>query len=151
MTTSSSKLSSKPPAPSNASLPDCVLIYDDQCRMCVTAKEGIERLGRVNDSVRFVPYGSEEAAQRLGEFYRPGRPAIAFLVGRDGAVSQGLDAFIPLLPGLKGGRLLRFLLRLPLGRAIGHLLYRTVARNRYKWFGAVPRPDVRSGPANPHS
>ena len=44
------------------------LIYDGQCRLCVTAKEGLERLGPEpqQSDIRFVPYQSEEAASRLG-------------------------------------------------------------------------------------
>ena len=41
------------------------LIYDGQCRLCVTAKKGLERLGPDPD-VQFVPYQSEEAECRLG-------------------------------------------------------------------------------------
>ncbi|MER3425517.1 MAG: hypothetical protein C4293_22045, partial [Nitrospiraceae bacterium] len=111
--------------------PERVLIYDGQCRLCVTAKEGLERLGRDQD-VRFVPYQSEEAACRLGQEYRPGRPDVAFLVEQNGMIKRGLDAFLPLLPGLRGGRLLRALLRLPLIRPLAYLAYRLVARYRYR-------------------
>jgi len=113
-----------------------ILIYDGQCRLCVTAKEGLERVGG-NEPVRFVPYQSEEAASRLGRDYRPGRPDVAFLVEEDGTVCRGLDAFLPLLPGLRGGRVLLALMRVPLLRPLAHLAYRLVARYRYKWFGQV--------------
>lgn len=122
--------------------PDCVLIYDGECRMCVAAKEGIERLGGAGDEVRLVPYQSEEAACRLGASYKPGRPDVAFLVDREGCVTAGLDAFLPLLPGLRGGRFIQALLRLPLGRSLGYLAYRIVAKNRYRWFGAVKGPQA---------
>lgn len=121
---------------SKSKAPERVLIYDGQCRLCVTAKEGLERLGRDQD-VRFVPYQSEEAACRLGQEYRPGRPDVAFLVEQNGMIKRGLDAFLPLLPGLRGGRLLRALLRLPLIRPLAYLAYRLVARYRYRWFGQV--------------
>jgi len=114
-----------------------VLIYDGECRLCVTARAGIERLGR-NDAVRYIPYQSEEAACRLGAAYRGGvRPDVAYMVDRNGRIVEGLDAFVPLLPGLPGGRLLLALLRFPLGRRLAHLFYRIIARNRYRWFGAV--------------
>ena len=111
-----------------------VLIYDDQCRLCVTAKEGLEREGT---DVRFVPYRSEEAASRLGADYKPGRPDVAFLVEGDGTISRGLDAFLPLMPGLRGGRVLHAILKIPLIRPLADLAYRFVARYRYKLFGAV--------------
>lgn len=123
---------------------DRIVIYDGECRMCVAAKEGIERLGGGGDEVRYIPYQSEEAACRLGAAYRPGRPEVAFLVDRDGGISQGLEAFIPLLPGIRGGRLIVWLLRLPVGRPLALFAYRILARNRYRWFGAVTPPPVTS-------
>src|SRR5574341_1126941 len=99
-----------------------ILIYDGQCRLCVTAKQGIERLGRP-PGARFVPYQSEEAARCLGSEYKPGRPEVAFLIEPDGTISQGLDAFVPLLPGLRGGGLLLALWRIPFLRPVAYLLY----------------------------
>jgi predicted DCC family thiol-disulfide oxidoreductase YuxK len=113
-----------------------ILIYDDQCRLCVSAKEGLERIGEDKD-VRFVPYQSEEAASRLGTEYTPGRPCVAFLVERDGTIRRGLDAFLPLVPGLRGGRVLHAILKVPLIRPLAYLAYRLIARYRYKWFGSV--------------
>jgi predicted DCC family thiol-disulfide oxidoreductase YuxK len=122
------------------------LIYDGECRLCDTAKEGIERLGG-DRAVRFVPYQSEEAACRLGADYTPGRPAVAFLVEPNGQIRRGLDAFLPLLPGLPGGRFLLSLLRIPVLRPLAYLIYRLIARYRYAWFGSVKaascNPDQR--------
>ena len=118
----------------------CLLVYDGQCRLCVTAKKGLERLGTHADaaSIRMVPYQSEEAKQALGESYQPGRPNAAFLVRPNGEVARGLDAFLALLPGLKGGRVFSFLLSLPVVKPVGYLLYWFVARYRYAVFGKVP-------------
>jgi predicted DCC family thiol-disulfide oxidoreductase YuxK len=116
--------------------PERVLIYDAQCRLCVTAKEGMERLGKDLD-VRWVPYQSDEAVRRLGAEYRAGRPGVAFLVERDGTIKKGLDAFLPLLPALRGGRILQALMRIPLLRPLAYLIYRLIARYRYRWFGSV--------------
>ena len=120
--------------------PERILIYDGQCRLCVTAKEGLEHLegSRLDGKVRFVPYQSEEAARCLGSEYRPGRPDVAFLVEADGRVSRGLDAFLPMLPGLRGGRMLLALMRIPVLKPLADLAYRVVARYRYRWFGQVP-------------
>jgi predicted DCC family thiol-disulfide oxidoreductase YuxK len=119
-----------------ASKPERILIYDGQCRLCVTAKSGIEQLGGSQD-VRWVAYQSEEAARCLGRDYQPGRPDAAFLIEADGTIRTGLEAFVPLLPGLRGGRLLLALWRVPFLRPIARLLYRVMARNRYRWFGTV--------------
>jgi predicted DCC family thiol-disulfide oxidoreductase YuxK len=117
--------------------PEPVLIYDGQCRLCVTAKEGLERWGK-DQPVRWLPYESDEAARRLGEDYRPGRPDVAFLVERDGSIRKGVEAFLPLLPGLPGGRILYAILRRPFMKPFAYLAYRLIARYRYRWFGAVP-------------
>ena len=123
--------------------PERILIYDGQCRLCVTAKEGLEHLegSRLDGKVRFVPYQSEEAARCLGSEYRPGRPEVAFLVDADGRVRRGLDAFLPMLPGLRGGRMLLALMQIPVLKPLADLAYRVVARYRYRWFGQVPSKD----------
>lgn len=113
-----------------------VLIYDAQCRLCMAAKHGVDRLGSDVD-VRWLPYQSEEAVRRLGAEYRDGPPDAAFLVERDGTITKGLDAFLPLLPGLRGGRMLRALMRVPLMRPLAYVLYRFIARYRYRLFGCV--------------
>ena len=119
-----------------ASKPERILIYDGQCRLCVTAKERLEQRAEGAD-VRWVPYQSEEAVRCLGGDYRPGRPEAAFLVEGDGTITKGLDAFVPLLPGLRGGWFLLALWRVPLLRPLAHQLYRLIARYRYRWFGEI--------------
>ena len=123
----------------------CVLVYDGQCRLCVTAKNGLEQLRGEShaDEVRLIPYQSEEAKQVLGAHYRPGRPPAAFLVHPDRTIATGLDAFLPLLPGLRGGRPLATFFSFPLVKPFAYLAYRLVARYRYRLFGEVPlkRPD----------
>lgn len=134
------------PAPEPArDTAECLLIYDGECRLCVAAKEGLERLrtsGRAKRAglppLRFVPYQSEEAARRLGDVYQPGRPDVAFLIDQEG-IRRGLDAFLPFLPGLPGGRLFAWVAQVPLLRPLTYLLYKVVARNRYRWFGTVTR------------
>ena len=128
----------------NMSRQERTLIYDGECRLCVTAKAGLERMDVVQ-TVRFIPYQSEEAACRLGTDYKPGRPDVAFLVEQDGRISRGLDAFLPLLPGLRGGRFWLALLKVPLARPVALLVYRVVARYRYQLFGPASSKDTPSG------
>ncbi|MDE3020160.1 MAG: DUF393 domain-containing protein [Nitrospirota bacterium] len=125
------------------SQPERTLIYDGNCRLCVTAKAGLERLGGVQ-TVRFIPYQSEEAACRLGADYRPGRPDVAFLIERDGRTSRGLDAFLPLLPGISGGRFWLALLQVPLMRPLAYRVYQLIARHRYRIFGQASSTDIPS-------
>src|SRR5262245_947820 len=137
--------------PPDKAPPACLLVYDGQCRLCVTAKQGIERLETRKDAtpIRMVPYQSEEAKQALGESYRPGRPNVAFLVRPNGDIAHGLDAFLALLPGLKGGRVLSALLSLPLVKPFGYLLYWVIARYRYSIFGTVPLAGASEDPPPP--
>lgn len=117
--------------------------------MCVTAKRGLDRLQSEENtsSIRMIAYQSGEARQALGDLYRPGRPDAAFLVGPQGKVARGLDAFLLLLPGLRGGRVLAALFRVPLIKPLGYGLYRLIAKYRYRLFGEVPleSTDVTAG------
>lgn len=137
--------------PSERAPQACLLVYDGECRLCVTAKKGLERLGTHADaaSIRMVPYQSEEAKQALGESYQPGRPNAAFLVRPNGQIARGLDAFLALLPGLKGGRVLSVVLSVPLVKPFGYLLYWFVARYRYVVFGKVPLEGSYESPSAP--
>jgi predicted DCC family thiol-disulfide oxidoreductase YuxK len=130
----------------------CLLIYDGQCRLCVTAKKGLEQLETHAEAtpVRMVPYQSEEAKQALGESYLPGRPKVAFLVRPNGEIARGLDAFLALLPGIKGGRALSVLFSFPLVKPFGYLLYWFVARYRYSIFGQVPLVGASENPSIPN-
>lgn len=118
-----------------------ILIYDAECRFCVISKEAIE-VGDTGTGARFIPYQAEEAARCLGSEYQPGRPDVAYLVEPDGTIRRGLDAFIPLLPKIRGGRFFLFILRLPFGRPIGKVLYQLIARYRYRWFGKQRTPNL---------
>lgn len=129
----------------------CLLVYDGHCRLCVTAKQGLEQL-RIHSAVtpiRMVPYHSEEARQALGAAYRPDRQDVAFLVGPNGEIARGLDAFLALLPGLRGGRVFSAIVRLPLVRPVASWLYWLVARYRYQIFGAVPIAGGSEDPRRP--
>lgn len=116
-----------------------LLIYDGQCRLCVTTTQGLERagLGVVGSGLQMIPYESEAAARLLGDRYRPGPPAMALLVHPSGQVLQGIEAFLPLAPRIPGGRIIRWMLRRAFVRALAERVYRWVATNRYRMFGAV--------------
>ena len=120
----------------------CLLIYDGRCRLCVATKQKLEQagVGRDGHNIRFVSYQSEDAKQVLGSAYRPGRPDMAFLVKPSGAISQGLDAFLPLVSGLPGGHVLLKLLRVPLVKRLAGWGYQLLARYRYRLFGEVQPP-----------
>ena len=118
---------------------DCVLIYDGECRLCVSTKEWLERVGGgvAASEVRFLSYQSEEAMKTLGNAYRPGRPDMAFLIQPSGKVLRGLDAFQVVVSNLPGWKFWLCVLRFPPTKWLAEWGYRTIARHRYRWFGEV--------------
>ena len=62
----------------------------------------------------------------------PGRPETAFLIRPSGEVLKGLDAFLPLIPNLPGGKFLLWWLRFPPARRLADWGYRMIARHRYQ-------------------
>ena len=117
----------------------CWLVYDAECRLCVSVKSNLEwvRIEQAGDQVRFIAYQSEEAVKALGHHYRPGRPEMAFLIRPSGEVLQGLDAFLPFVRNFPGGKLPLWGLRFPFARQLAERGYRIIARYRYRWFGEV--------------
>lgn len=124
------------------SLQDCMLIYDGECRLCVTIKQKLEKagVGQAQSDVRFFPYQSESAKKVLGASYRCGRPDVAYLIRPSGQMLLGLDAFLPIIPTLPGGKFLLWWLRFPSIKRLAAWGYRMVARHRYRWFGEVELP-----------
>ncbi|MBX3331073.1 MAG: DUF393 domain-containing protein [Nitrospira sp.] len=115
----------------------CLLVYDGECRLCVSTKQKLEAVGvgQAESDVRFLAYQSEAAKRMLGSNYRPGRPNVAFLIRPSGEVVQGFEAFLPLVPIFPGGKLLLWWLRFPSAKRLAEWGYRIVARHRYRWFG----------------
>ncbi|MEQ1848063.1 MAG: DUF393 domain-containing protein [Nitrospira sp.] len=118
------------------------LLYGGECRLCVFAKAQIDqlRVGQSGTDVRFLTYQSDEAKLALGRAYRPGRPETVFLIQPSGKVLKGLDAFLPLVPNLPGGKLLLWWLGFPSAKRLAEWGYRMIARHRYQWFGEAKPP-----------
>lgn len=118
----------------------CRLIYDGNCRLCVSTKHKLEQagVGLVGSDVQFLPYQSDEARLLLGERYRHGRPDMAFLVHPSGDISSGLDAFVPFIPNMRGGRFLSWILKFTAVKSLAVWCYRLIARHRYRLFGETP-------------
>lgn len=122
----------------------CLLLYDGECRLCIFVKTKLEqlRVGQAGTDIRFLTYQSDEAQIALGRKHRPGCPAVAFLIRPSGEVLQGLDAFLPLVSTLPGGKLLLWWLRFPSAKRLAEWGYRMIARHRYRWFGEA-NPSIR--------
>ncbi len=87
-----------------------------------------------------IPYESQEAASALGAQYRPGPPSMAYFISPAGEVAQGVDAFLPLMHGLPGGRFVRWMMQWSIMRRLAERAYRWIARHRYRLFGSVDSP-----------
>ncbi|MBX3326327.1 MAG: DUF393 domain-containing protein, partial [Nitrospira sp.] len=83
----------------------CLLIYDGECRLCVSVKMALEQreVNPTRTGIQFVAYQSKAARVALGQRYRCGRPETAFFIQPSGKVLQGLAAFSPILPYIGGG------------------------------------------------
>ena len=123
-----------PKSPSNNT---CLLVYDGQCRLCVEVKHRLEKagVGETGSDVQFAPYDSDQARQALGNRYQAGCPDVAFFISQTGQVREGLDAFLPLLPRIPGGRAFHWLLGFRLVKTAAEWAYRAVAGHRYRIFG----------------
>lgn len=128
--------------------PTGCLIYDSHCRVCVAVKQKLEQT-RFSGHTAFVPYASQEARERLGRGYQPGqRPPMAYWVDERGTVVGGLEAFLPLVTGLRVGKIFMVFWRFRVCRLMVRALYKLVATHRYRWFGAS---DECSGTDTPAS
>ncbi|NGZ03711.1 MAG: hypothetical protein CV090_11750 [Nitrospira sp. WS238] len=117
----------------------CRLVYDAECRLCVSRRSKLERMtmGRAGTDIRFVAYQSEEAVKALRPHFCPGRPKTAFLIRPSGKVLRGVEAFLPFVPNLPGGKFLLWALRLPFVIPLAEWGYQIIASHRYRWFGSV--------------
>jgi len=135
-------MESKEPNDGQSSPQVRLLVYDGECRLCVSTKQKLEELGvgQAESDVRFLAYQSEAAKRILGPNYRAGRPDMAFLIQPSGEVLQGLEAFLPLAHNLRGGKLLLWCLRFSSAKRLAEWGYRRIARHRYRWFGVAKFP-----------
>ncbi len=114
------------------------LIFDAECRLCIATRSVMQGWPTcAGEQVRYVPFQSAEASRLLGGAPALGRPDVAYLVTGNGHVVRGLEAFLVMLPFLKGGRALVCMLRWPPVYRAASRVYQLVARNRYRWFGPV--------------
>lgn len=116
--------------------PRPTLIYDADCRLCVASKEWVERWDR-RGRIRFLPFQTAEAKERVSDLAGMACMDAMRLVDAEGRVASGVDAFRRMLPHLPLGSLIALLFYLPGFPSLARRIYRHIAENRYRWFGAV--------------
>jgi predicted DCC family thiol-disulfide oxidoreductase YuxK len=112
------------------------LIYDAECRLCVSSKDWIEQWN-TKQRIRFLPFQSDEAKRLLPELRS--MDEMRLVCPKEGVTSSGVDAFYGMLPYLQMGWVIAVFFRLPGVYRLVVFLYGIIARHRYRWFGAVPK------------
>ena len=111
-----------------------VLIYDAECRLCLSSKRWIERWDR-RQRITFLPFQNPEARKLAPELGEMSCMDAMRLVAPDGSISSGVDAFRKMLPFLPLGKVLALFFYLPGVPWLARKVYGRVAENRYRWFG----------------
>ena len=123
-----------------------VLVFDGVCVLCSRWVRFVLRHDR-GQRVRFAAMQSVSGRALLSAHGLDPDDPTSFLLLQGGRAYQQTDAILRLLAGFGGAWRATAALRL-LPAALRDALYRTVARNRYRWFGRndtclVPSADVR--------
>ena len=123
-----------------------IIFFDGVCGMCNRFVDLILRID--NKGVfRFAPIQGETAKQMLPPLSEAPQEWSMFYLDERG-IREESDAFLEVYRRLGGVWWLLSLLRL-VPRRVRDFVYRTVARNRYRWFGRrdacrIPTPDEES-------
>ena len=116
------------------------VFYDANCRICARSRRMIERL-RPTSELTFVDVRDPDAMAAFPMVDRQAGLRQMFVLDAEGNLAGGYDGFLALVPRLRLLRPLQHVLRWrPVG-AVGRIVYRWVARNRYRLGGAVSCED----------
>jgi predicted DCC family thiol-disulfide oxidoreductase YuxK len=116
-------------------LPTYTLLYDDACRICTAQARGLIRYD-IDHRIALLAIGSPAAHARYPQIAPKAAQRWMHIVGPDGRIWRGADAVRQALLLLPIGRALGALLYLPGAMLLAHPLYDWFARNRYR-FGDV--------------
>lgn len=111
-----------------------ILIYDAECRLCVSSKEWVERWDR-RRRIAFLPFQTAEAKERVPDLAGMACMDALRFIDAQGNAASGMEAFRRMLPLLPMGRLLSLLFYIPGFSWLAVKIYRQIAENRYRWFG----------------
>ncbi len=123
-----------------------ILLFDGVCNLCNGTVQWIierDRTGRVH----FASLQSELGAQLLEAARLPKENLQSVMLYENGHIHTYSDAPLRVARYLDGGwSVLQYLAIVP--RPIRDVVYRWIARNRYRWFGKrdacmIPTPELR--------
>ena len=123
-----------------------IIFFDGVCGMC---NRFVDLILKIDDKglLRFTPIQGDTAKQMLPPLSDAPQEWSMFYLDEQGLHKES-DAFLEVYRHLGGAWWLLSLLRL-VPRGIRDFVYRTVARNRYQWFGRrdacrIPSPEEKS-------
>ena len=122
-----------------------IIFFDGVCGMCNRFVDLILRIDN-KGIFRFAPIQGETAERLLPPLSKAPQEWSMFYLDERG-IREESEAFLAIYRRLGGTWGFLSLLRL-VPRGIRNLVYRTVARNRYRWFGRrnvcrIPNPEER--------
>ena len=120
-----------------------IIFFDGVCGMCNRFVDLILRID-AKEVFRFAPIQGETAKQLLPPLSEAPQEWSMFYLDKRG-IHKESDAFLAVYRHLGGAWRCLSLLRL-VPRGLRDFVYRTVARNRYRWFGQreacrIPSPE----------
>lgn len=121
-----------------------ILFFDGVCNLCNSSVQFVVKRLRKESPLKIAPLQGNTALQTLPKNQQ--WPDSLILM-RNGQFFVESDAALELAKELKGAWKLLWLLKI-FPRAIRNLVYRWVAKNRYRWFGKqehcmLPTPEYK--------
>lgn len=113
-----------------------ILIYDADCRLCVMAKNILNRWDK-HKKIEFIPFQDQDASHLLSDLHSTSCLDAMRFIDDEGFVLIGLDALRAVLYKLPGGFIFSSIFLLPGTYFLAKKSYSWIARNRYRLFGAV--------------
>jgi len=117
-----------------------IVVYDGSCRFCHSQVTKLAKWDK-QQILAFVPLQHELVAVRYPDLTHDMLMKEMYLVSREGGRYGGVHALREISRRLHRLRWLRFWFRIPLATPITRLVYRTIARFRYRLWGRANRCD----------
>ena len=117
------------------------IFYDGHCRICTRSKRVIERMAPPSADLRFVDIKDAAALAPFPMVDPAATRAQIFVLAPGGQLRGGYDGLVSLMPALGNWGWLESLARSRPVAAVGRLIYRWIAANRYRIGGGVSCED----------
>jgi predicted DCC family thiol-disulfide oxidoreductase YuxK len=126
-----------------------IVLYDGHCRLCTAASQRLVRLARPG-AVERLDFQQPAALDPFPDLTHDLCMQQMVLIAPDGRVFAGFEAAVRAVATRPILGWLAFLYYIPGVSQLCNLLYRLVARNRYRWFGRTAVEECESGACAVH-